>query len=185
MGSSSRLVALTSLGLLLSASGWAGTAAAAAPPATNNTGTTTGTTPSCRTQDLTASITTRGGGTAGSLYVRLTLRNISARVCHIRGFTGVSFVAAGTGAQVGAPADWVDAPRARTLRVPPGGRVEATLDEVDAFNYPPQHCRPRTAKGLRVYPPNQTTSVYVPQAATGCRNPAVHLLTVTPLRRLR
>ena len=58
----------------------------------------------------------------------------------------------------------------------------ATLREVDAFNYPPRVCRPRTTDGLRVYPPNQTTSIFLAQRTTGCRNPAVHLLTVTPLR---
>jgi hypothetical protein len=172
MASSSRLLAVTGLSLLLTVSGLAGAAAA----------TTARRMPSCRTQDLAVSISTQGGGTAGSLYVRLVLRNVSGRACHTRGYPGVAYVGGGNGAQIGAPADWVDPTRVRTLHVPPGGTVVATLREVDATNYPPRHCRPRSTDGLRVYPPDQDASAFVRQATTGCRNGAVHLLTVTPLR---
>jgi hypothetical protein len=142
-----------------------------------------GSTPACRTRDLAASINTKGGGTAGSLYARLVLRNVSSRVCHTGGFPGVSYVADGNRTQVGAPADWVDRAQSRMLLIQPNGRLVATLREVDAFNYSPRVCRPRTTDGLRVYPPNQTTSIFVAQRTTGCRNRAVHLLIVTPLHR--
>lgn len=179
MASTPHLLALTSLTLLLNVSGLT----SAADAATTAAATAADSAPSCRTHDLAASIRTRGGGTAGSLYVRLVLRNISARACYTRGFPGVSYLA-DNNTQVGAPADWIDPMQVRTLRVRPGGRVVATLREIDAANYPSRHCRPRTTDGLQIYPPNQTTSTFVPQVTTGCRNDAVHLLTVTPLRRL-
>lgn len=168
-----RLLTVSGLTLLLTVTGLAGVA----------TATAAGSTPACQTHDLAASINTRGGGTAGSLYVRLVLRNVSGRVCHTGGFPGVSYVGDGNGTQIGAPADWVDRTQSRTLEVQAGGRLVATLREVDASNYPARVCRPRTTDGLRVYPPNQTASAFVAQRGTGCRNHAVHLLTVTPLRR--
>ena len=175
MLSPTRLLTVSGLTLLLTVTDLTGVA----------TATATGNTPACRTRDLVASINTKGGGTAGSLYVRLVLRNVSGRVCHTGGFPGVSYVGDGNGTQIGAPADWVHRAQLRTLVVRPGGRLVATLREVDALNYPARVCRPRTTDGLRVYPPNQTTSTFVAQRTTGCRNKAVHLLTVTPLRRTR
>jgi hypothetical protein len=173
MHSSTRLVALSGLALLLTATVPAGVA----------TATAAGTTPSCRTRDLAANLDTRGGGAAGSLYVRLVLRNDSGRACHTGGYPGVAYVGDGNGTQIGAAADRVDRAQVRTLQVPSGGRVAATVREVDALNYPSRVCRPRTTDGLRVYPPNQTTSTFVRQRTTGCRTRAVHLLTVTPLHR--
>lgn len=175
MSSPIRPVIVSGLTLLLAITGFAGAA----------TATAAGSTPACRTRDLAASINTKGGGTAGSLYVRLVLRNVSGRVCHTGGFPGVSYVGDGNGTQIGAPADWVGRAQLRMLVVQPNGRLVATLREIDAFNYSPRVCRPRTTDGLRVYPPNQTTSSFVAQRTNGCRNRAVHLLTVTPLHRAR
>ncbi len=175
MMSPTRFVSFSALTLLLAITGFTG-----APTAAASSGT-----PACRTRDLAASINSKGGGTAGSLYVALVLRNVSGRVCRTGGFPGVSYVADGNRTQVGAPADWVDRGQARMLALPPGGRMGATLREVDARDYPARICRPRLTYGLRVYPPNQTKSTLVAQRTTGCRNRAVHLLTVTPLRRAR
>ncbi len=172
--SPTRLVTVSGLTLLLAVTGFTG-----APTAAASSGT-----PACRTRDLASSINSKGGGTAGSLYVALVLRNVSGRVCRTGGFPGVSYVADAGRTQVGAPADWVDRAQARMLAVPPGGRMAAMLREVDALNYPARICRPANTHGLRLYPPNQTTSTFVAQRTTGCRNRAVHLLTVTPLRRV-
>jgi hypothetical protein len=149
------------------------------------TATAAASTPLCGTRDFSASIHPRGGGAAGSVYVRLVLRNTSGRACHTRGFPGVAYVGDGNGTQVGAPADRVHRNRVKTVRVPAGGRVVATLREIVAANYPRERCRPHPTNGLRVYPPNQTTSLFVPQTTTGCRNTAVHLLSVRPLHRPR
>ena len=173
MLSPTRFLTVSGLIALLSLTGLPGVA----------TATVTSNTPACRTRQLAGSINTKGGGAAGSLYVRLVLRNVSGRACHTGGFPGVSYVGDGNGTQIGAPADRVYRGRPRTLVVRPGGRLVATLREVDARNYPARVCRPRSTDGLRVYPPNQTTSTFVAQRTTGCRNKAVHLLTVTALRR--
>jgi hypothetical protein len=37
-------------------------------------------------------------------------------------------------------------------------------------------------QGLRIYPPNETRSAFVPLATTGCRSPQVHLLSLSPYR---
>ncbi len=136
--------------------------------------------PPCSGRQLSVTLTTSGGGAAGSLYARLVLHNTSATACLTGGYAGVSYTGAPQRSQIGAAADWTDLNQARTLLLPPGGRALATLREVDAGNYPPRLCRPQTTSGLRVYPPNQTTARFLPQHTLGCRNPAVHLLSLTP-----
>jgi hypothetical protein len=87
-----------------------------------------------------------------------------------------------TGAPIGAPADRIQRGAARPITLQPGDRAEATLRETSAENYPKSRCRPVQAKGLRVYPPNETRSAYVRHATTACRSGAVHLLSLAPYR---
>jgi hypothetical protein len=52
---------------------------------------------------------------------------------------------------------------------------------VDALNFPPSACRPRSAAGLRVYPPGQTTSKVVPIPFTACARSGPVFLSVQAL----
>jgi len=123
-----------------------------------------------------------GEGAAGSTYYSLRLRNVSTHACRTGGFGGVSLVRGPHGAPIGAPADRTKTGDAKPLTLRPGARAEATLRVTNAENYPPGRCQPAPAKGLRVYPPNETRSAYVAQDATACRSPKVHLLFLEPYR---
>jgi hypothetical protein len=63
------------------------------------------------------------------------------------------------------------------VTLPPGVTGNALLQIVDAQNYPPSRCGPVAADYLQIYPPNQTTPVYLRYKTQGCTKP-VHLLTV-------
>jgi Protein of unknown function (DUF4232) len=133
----------------------------------------------CATPGLQVSLSA-GEGAAGSTFYALRLRNTTRRPCRTGGFGGVSFVHSATGAPIGAPADRVRRGAAKPLTLRPGARAEATLQQVNAENYPARRCHPVAAQGLRVYPPNETRSLYIAHRATACRSAAVHLLSLAP-----
>jgi Protein of unknown function (DUF4232) len=136
----------------------------------------------CTLADLRVSLGP-GEGAAGSTYFPLRLTNVSPHPCRTGGFGGASLVGA-RGALLGAPADRVQKGKVRVLVLRPGGRAEATLQETNAENYSAAKCRPAPAKGFRVYPPNETRSAYLPHPTTACASSAVHLLTLTPYRKV-
>jgi len=155
----------------------------------SDTGTASSATPSggaagsagCRTRDLKVSVSA-GEGAAGSTFYTVRLKNVSMHSCRTGGFGGVSLVRAPNGAPVGAPADRVKKGAAKPLTLRPGDRAEATLQVTNAENYPAGKCQPTQAKGLRVYPPNETRSAFVAQPTTACGSAKVHLLSLAPYR---
>ena len=42
---------------------------------------------------------------------------------------------------------------------------------MDALNYPSASCGPTKATALKIYPPNQTASVFLPNTSNGCAKP--------------
>lgn len=137
--------------------------------------------PQCRTSDLHAALS-GGDGAAGTVYYRLRLTNTGARPCALGGYSGVSFVD-GSGQQLGAPAQRdAGAGGPRVLELGPGQSAQARLGVAEAGNYDATRCRPVTAQGLRVYPPNQTASLIVAHRFDACAAPSVQLLTIQPYR---
>jgi hypothetical protein len=116
-------------------------------------------------------------GAAGSTYQAIVFTNISSVTCTLYGYPGVSL---GTGhpvTQVGVAADENPSPPRQLVTLAPGKMANALLRIVHAANYPPARCSPVSTGWLQIYPPNQTTPVYLAYATTGCAKP-VHLLTV-------
>ena len=122
----------------------------------------------------------RGGGAAGSQYTEIVLTNSSSTPCTTGGFGGVSYVGEGDGSQIGAPAARVDQDRVVTLTLEPGQAAVQVLRETRAESYPRAQCDPVAVDGLRVYPPNETHSLYAAHPTTGCANRSVELLEVQP-----
>ncbi len=48
-----------------------------------------------------------------------------------------------------------------------------------AQNYPTSKCNPMASTYLQIYPPNQTTPIYLGYKSTGCSATSVNLLTVS------
>lgn len=78
----------------------------------------------------------------------------------------MSFVGDGNGTQLGAPAERTGA--ARTVSLASGRSTTALLQVAEAGNYPSGTCRPTTADGFRVYPPDSTTAAFVKSSVQAC-----------------
>jgi hypothetical protein len=108
-----------------------------------------------------------GGGAAGTVYAPLRFSNKGSRPCVIQGFAGVSYVTGDNGTQVG-PAAERDGVKGVPVTLAPGAVASASLAMVQVLNYDESVCKPTPTRGLRVYPPGDTASVFVPIAGTGC-----------------
>ncbi len=122
--------------------------------------------PSCATSGLVIWLNDEaGGGTAGSIYYKLELTNLSGRACTLLGYPGVSAVnLRGRGLGGSASRETAQKPRAVTLAN--AATASAVLRIVDAGALP--SCAPVNAAGLRVYPPGQTTAKVVPFPFRAC-----------------
>jgi hypothetical protein len=118
----------------------------------------------CLTSSLTARLGTSQGA-AGSIYQAIVFTNTSKTTCTMFGYPGVSYVAPGTGHQVGAAAARNPAHPSVTVTLAPGGSASALVQMVDALNYPPSSCALVSVSGLRIYPPGNTAATYLPFAA--------------------
>ncbi len=106
-----------------------------------------------------------GGGTAGSVFYKLELTNLSGHACTLFGYPGVSAVDLANG-QLGAGASREAFGKPRTVTLAPGAGAQAVLRITDAGALP--GCRPVTAAGLRVYPPGQSAAKRIPFPFQAC-----------------
>ena len=109
-----------------------------------------------------------GGGTAGTIFYPLELTNISGRACHLRGFPGVS---AWNGHQLGSPANRDHAVAVRTVTLANGQTAHAYVGFTDVGNFSRSSCLPKTAAALKVFPPGERTSRFVPFSFQACSSP--------------
>ncbi|HEY6278264.1 MAG TPA: DUF4232 domain-containing protein [Streptosporangiaceae bacterium] len=117
-------------------------------------------------------------GTAGSIYQVIDFANISNVTCSLYGYPGVS---AGSGTpvtQVGLAASEMPTPPRELVPLAPGAVANALLRIVDAGNFPPSKCNMVPTKWLQIYPPNQTTPVYLRYNTQICTKP-VQILSVS------
>jgi Protein of unknown function (DUF4232) len=116
-------------------------------------------------------------GAAGSVYTALDFVNISDVTCTLYGYPGVALAAGSPITQIGLGADESHASPRRFVKLRPHRAAHALLRIVNAGNYSAAACQPATAHFLQVFPPNQTTAIYVNYTAQACSKP-VPLLTV-------
>jgi Protein of unknown function (DUF4232) len=135
----------------------------------------------CPTRYLSARVSLSQGAT-GSLFYLLKFTNIAHGVtCTLYGYPGVALAGGHPVTQIGAAATENPATPREVVRLAPGAAANAELRIVQAGNYPKSACHPMAATYLQVYPPNQTTPVYVGIHSTGCTKP-VRILTVSAVR---
>lgn len=127
-----------------------------APPASNE----------CKVADLALRL---GGGdaAAGTSYRALVFTNKGTRTCTIQGFAGVSYVAGDDGHQVG-PAAYRTGTKGPVITLKPGDSAYADVGFVQVANYDPAVCKPTEVRGLRIYPPHDYDSAFLPNPGTGC-----------------
>ena len=126
--------------------------------------------PACATSSLKV---TQGlaQGYAGGVYENIVFTNASSASCTLYGYPGVSLVSGPPYAQIGLAAKRVSTAPVKLITLAPGGAANALLQIVDALNFPTATCGPSKATAIRVYPPNQTAPVFLPNTSEGCAQP--------------
>ncbi|MPY77390.1 MAG: DUF4232 domain-containing protein [Actinophytocola sp.] len=122
----------------------------------------------CTSGDLKLSLGPASGA-AGTIWRPLRFANVSGAPCEIQGFPGVSYVAGDDGHQVGAAA-YREGTEGAVVTLAAGDTAYAAVGFTQVGNYDPADCRPTNVRGLRVYPPQETNSKFVPYKRTGCAN---------------
>jgi hypothetical protein len=110
-------------------------------------------------------------GYAGGVYVAIDFTNTSGSACTLYGYPGVSLVSGPPYMQIGLAAKRSTSTPKKLVTLAPGATANALLQIVDALNYPSASCGPTKATALKVYPPNQTVPVYLPNTSNGCTKP--------------
>jgi hypothetical protein len=110
-------------------------------------------------------------GYAGGTYQVIDFTNTSGSTCTLFGYPGVSLVSGPPYVQIGVAAKRGTSTPRKLVTLAPGATANAMLQIVDALNYPPASCGPAKATALKIYPPNQTVPVYLPNASNGCTKP--------------
>src|SRR5215831_6823666 len=155
-------------------------------PAASSPGTATGTpaAPAGTAPCPTRSLGLKPGlsqGAAGSVYQVLDFTNISNVTCTLYGYPGVSLAGGQPVSQVGLAASEDPSTPRKLVTLAPGQVANALLRIVDALNFPASKCGPVKTQWLQVYPPNQTTPIFLAYKTTGCSKP-VRILTVGAVR---
>jgi hypothetical protein len=123
-----------------------------------------------------------GQGYAGGVYEVIDFTNTSNSPCSLYGYPGVSLVTGPPYTQVGLAAKRsTTSAQVKLITLAPGATGNALLQIVDALNYPSATCGPTKTTALKVYPPNQTAPVYLPNTSTACSKP-VQTMNIGPVQ---
>ncbi|MER7005252.1 DUF4232 domain-containing protein [Dactylosporangium sp. NPDC000555] len=135
----------------------------------------------CRTGDL--KVTGQGapgGGAAGSLYMWLVFTNVSSRTCTLHGYPGVSTVTGPSGQQINDPLKRSTFVKPTQVVLAPRGVAHATVRQGQPEQFEPE-CHTVDVAGFRVYPPDETVSVFVPWSGKACSTKGINVGEVWPV----
>jgi len=135
----------------------------------------------CPTSSLRASLGLSQGA-AGSVYQVIDFTNISDVSCTLYGYPGVSMAGGSPVTQIGAAATENPATPRKLVTLVPGETGNALLRIVQPGDFPVSKCAPVNATYLQIYPPNQTTPVYLAYRSQACSKP-LRFLTVNAVVR--
>jgi len=135
----------------------------------------------CATRSLKVTVSTPQGA-AGSIYQFIVFTNISGAACTLFGYPGVALAGGTPVTQIGAAAARSPGSSPRLVSLAPGKTANAVLQITQAENYPASRCVPKASTHLQIYPPNETTPVYLAYKAMACSSSKVNLLTIGVVR---
>lgn len=127
-------------------------------------------TPACATSALQVKLGS-SDGYAGGVYVVIDFTNTSGSTCTLFGYPGVSLVTGPPYKQIGLAAKRSTSTPKKLVTLAAGATAHAQLQIVNALNFPSATCGPAKATALKIYPPNQTEPVYLPNTSNGCTKP--------------
>jgi len=119
-------------------------------------------------------------GTAGSVYQVIDFTNISNVSCTLYGYPGISLAGGTPVTQIGLAATENSTPSRQLVTLAPGAVANVLLHIGTARLYPASTCGPTATTYLQIFPPNQSTPIYLRYTSTSCAKP-VHLLTVNTI----
>ncbi|WP_306919496.1 MULTISPECIES: DUF4232 domain-containing protein [unclassified Arthrobacter] len=125
---------------------------------------------------MAATTDSTGGGAAGNVSMKLIVTNAGAEPCLLTGFAEVSLTSGPDGEPIGAAATRDYSTPVPEVLLAPGQAGTATLQYSQAGNYP--DCTRTAAAGFRIYPPEDTASLFIVEPRDACANPSIALLTV-------
>ncbi len=128
----------------------------------------------CATRDLQVKLGLSQGA-AGSIYQVLDFTNIGTTACTLYGYPGVSLAGGTPVKQIGLAAKEDPSTPRKLVTLTPGAVGNALLRLVQAGFFPPAKCAPVNSKYLQIYPPNQTTPVYLGYKTQVCSKPLQQL----------
>jgi hypothetical protein len=134
--------------------------------------------PGCATRDLKATVGVAQGA-AGSVYQVIDFTNIGTASCSLYGYPGIALAGGSPVTQIGAAASRSPQAGPALVTLAPGAVGNTLLRITQAQNYPTSKCSPMASTYLQIYPPNQTTPIYLGYKSTGCSATGVNLLTVS------
>ena len=134
--------------------------------------------PGCATRDLKATVGVAQGA-AGSVYQVIDFTNIGTASCSLYGYPGIALAGGSPVTQIGAAASRSPQAGPALITLKPGDVANTLLRITQAQNYPASKCSPMASTYLQIYPPNQTTPIYLGYKSTGCSATGVNLLTVS------
>lgn len=138
--------------------------------------------PGCQTPGLVIWLDTQGSGTAGSIYYNLEFTNLSGQACTLNGFPYINGVNL-AGKPLGSAASFNHVSPPHVVTLANGATAKAALQIVDTGSFPASSCKPVTAAGLEVFPPNQTRAKTVPFPFSACSRKGPVYLTVEPVTK--
>jgi uncharacterized protein DUF4232 len=177
-GSSSNGAAASSSSSSSSASAAAAPTGHASSAAVNPNAAAAGGPPGCATRDLKATVGVAQGA-AGSVYQVIDFTNIGTASCSLYGYPGIALAGGSPVTQIGMAASRSPQAGPALVTLAPGDVANTLLRITQAQNYPASKCSPVASTYLQIYPPNQTTPIYLGYKSTGCSATGVNLLTVS------
>ena len=133
--------------------------------------------PTCTAGQLAASAY-QGSGGGGQEAVVVVFRNRSSTACQMTGYPTAWFIDRSQ-ARISAVSVDQSAPAPQPVTLAPGGEAATTVATQNPSVPDPSYCQPRTAAGVEVVPPSQTTSLAAPITITICT--AHSSVTATPV----
>jgi hypothetical protein len=126
--------------------------------------------PACATSSLSVTLGP-SSGYAGGVYQTIVFTNTSGTTCTLYGYPGVSLVSAPPYKQIGLAAKRASTVPVKLITLATGAAANAVLQIVDALNFGSATCSPTQAAFLRIFPPNQTVPVFLPDTSQICAQP--------------
>ena len=122
----------------------------------------------------------KANATAGTTYYPLKFVNKSKASCTLTGYPGVSAIN-NSGKEIGNAAKRSGG-KYRTVTIKPGKQQSSSVGIIDTGNFTAARCKPVTATGMKIIPPNQSKALVIGKSFKTCSSKQSTSLVVKPIK---